>query len=213
MVGRVEAQVVERARRHHLSRACHGLLNVPLVALVNAREVGTLRELAVDKGILVVVGRGLVKVVAIDGVRGAEAGLEGQRRVRPDQHGHHAAAGGGPRGAGGVDGDVAREHNGVATVPLLGLYPRQRVEQGGSAAIARVGRGHALNVTVESKDAHQRGLDALGLVNEGLGADFEAADAHWVDLILFQQVRQRREHHGGDVLTVRAERELVHVER
>ena len=34
----------------------------------------------VDEGVLVVVGRGLVKVVAVDGVRGAQAGLKRQGR-------------------------------------------------------------------------------------------------------------------------------------
>ena len=51
-----------------------------------------------------------------------------------NEHGHDAAARGGTCGTGGVDRDVARKHHGVAAVPLLGLDPCQRVEQGGYEA-------------------------------------------------------------------------------
>ncbi len=92
-----------------------------------------------------------------------------------------------------LHGDVSREHDRIPTVPRAGLDPVNRVEYSGSRTIARVFRVHALNVGVAGLDekVHEDGLDGLGLVDDGLRSDLNTTDGTRVNVIFFQEIRDR----------------------
>ncbi len=56
--------------------------------------------------------------------------------------------------------------------------PRDAVEEGGGATVTSVSRVHSFDVGVLAslEQFHQHRLDALRLVDEGLGADFQTAN-------------------------------------
>lgn len=74
--------------------------------------------------------------------------VEYKRRVRPDEHGDGAGSAAGPSRPGGVHRDVAAHRQGQPSVPSRRLYPVDGIKEGGGAAVAGVGRVHALEVLV-----------------------------------------------------------------
>lgn len=55
----------------------------------------------------------------------------------------------------------------------------------------------------------QRRPGGLGLVDQGLGANFEASNEGWVNFVALQQARHRAEHHAVDVLAVAHKRHFL----
>ena len=62
-----------------------------------------------------------------------------------------------------------------------------RVEEGIGSAVAGVDRVNTLEVRVVAKQLHQDTLDGLGLVEDGLSTDLEAADRVGVDVVVLQE--------------------------
>lgn len=173
---------------------------VGLVAGINGLGVAAEGVLAIDNGVLA--GEvGLVEVVSVGEVGATETGLEDDRGVGANQHGNAASTTGGTGSTLGVQGNIAADNDGVTAVPGGGLEPVDAVEDSVGTAVAGVDGVNALDVGVAggSEELHQDGLDGLGLVQEGLGADLEAADGLGVDVVLLHEGGEGGESHGVDV--------------
>lgn len=53
--------------------------------------------------------------------------------------------------------------------------------------IARVFRINTLNIGVGGEEVHENSLDRLGLVNDGLGSNIEAANGVGINVVLLQE--------------------------
>lgn len=100
-----------------------------------------------------------------------------------------------------------KRHKGQRTVPRTGLHPVDGVEECGRAAVAGVGGVDALHVRVAGvlKQLHKDRLDGLGLVDDGLRADLQPADAVVGQGVPLHQPLDDRQAQRVDVLAVRAE--------
>ena len=181
IVRRVEARVVvavERGARRDEAELARHRVQLALQArpaLVHRGEVRCLAELAVDRCVFCI-ALGLVKVIHLARV-GAARAEDGERGVGADEHRHGAAATRRTRRPLLVNSNVAAYHHGVSAIPCRRLDPRDRVEEGRRAAVARVGRSDALEVRLAAEElCEQCRLHALRLVDERLGADLDAAD-------------------------------------
>jgi hypothetical protein len=178
---------------------------VGLVAGVHSLGVAANGEVAVYDGVL---ARkvGLVEVVCVLNIRAAETGVNGQGSVGADEHGDTAGSTGRASIALLVERDVAGDNNGVTTVPRRGLDPVDAVEQGVGAAVAGIDRVHTLDVVVAGlvEQLHQDGLDRLGLVEERLGTDFEAANRLGVNAVLLEERRKRRQGERVDICAAKS---------
>eukprot|EP00967_Tisochrysis_lutea_P140095 scaffold255466_cov29-Tisochrysis_lutea.AAC.3 len=159
---------------------------------VDPREVGLLRELAVDRGVLGVAPR-LVEVVDLDSVRCSRTD-HGERRVWTDEHCDGSAAARWARRARRIDGDVAADHQRIPPIPRARLDPRDGVEQGGGAAVARVRRRDALNIGVVTEELRLR-------------PDLEPPHLGGKYAVPLEESRASGKKHRCDVLAVVYERE------
>jgi len=141
-------------------------------------------------------------------VGATQAGLDDDGGVGANEHGDGAGTAGGPGVALGVEGDVAGDDDGVSAVPGGGLDPVDSVEEGVSTAVAGVDGVNALDAGVVAEELHEHGLDRLGLVQHGLGADLEAADGLSIDVVVLQQARGDGQGERVDVLAVVTEGHL-----
>lgn len=116
-------------------------------------------------------------------VAAPQAWLERQRRIWAYEHGHASGAASRSRVALFVERDVASHNNGVTAVPRGRLDPVESVEERVGTTIASVHSVNALNVRITAglEELHKHRLDGFGLVEEGFGADFEAADRGGID--------------------------------
>lgn len=143
-------------------------------------------EVAVDDRVLA--GQvGLVEVVGVLHVAATQTRLDNNRSVRANENGDGTSATGGAGSTLCVEGNVAGDNNGIAAVPGGGLDPVDAVEEGVGAAVAGVDGVDTLNVGVVAKQLHQDRLDRLGLVEDGLSANLEAADRVDVDVVVLEQ--------------------------
>lgn len=163
-------------------------LVVGLVAGIHCLGVAAEGEVSVDNGVF---ARkvGLVEVVCVPDVGTALASVHDNWRVGANKHGHASGSASRAGGALGVKGNVSCDDDGVTAVPARGLDPVDRVEQGVCAAVAGVYRVDTLDVVVARllKQLHQDRFHRLGLVQQRLGADLEAADCLGVDVVLLEQ--------------------------
>ena len=129
------------------------------------------------------------KVYEIGESKNKKHTFENDRGVRSDQHGAGSSATRGSCGALCVDSDVTGEDDGVPSVPGRRLDPIDSVENGGGGAIAGVFAIDALNIVVArlGEKVHEGCLDRFGLVDDGLGADFQTTDRFGVDVVFFEQ--------------------------
>lgn len=179
-----------------------GLLTgtVGLVAGIHGLGVAAEREVAVNDGVLA--GEvGLVEIVGVGDVGGTQTRLEDNRGIRTDQHGDTASTTGGAGSTSGVQSNVTANDDGITAVPGGGLEPVDAVEDGIGTTVAGVDGVDTLNVgvAVGGEQLHQDGLDGLGLVQEGLGADLETANGLGVDIVLLHHVGEGGQGHGVDV--------------
>ena len=179
------------------------------VAFVQRVQVADDGQATVHNRILRV-HHGLVEVVRVGDVCGSQAALEHERRVWSDEERNGAGAAGWPRATLGVERYVAHDDGRVASVPVARLDPVDGVEERRRAAEASVDVVDALDVRVAGalEQLHQARLDALGLVDERLGADVEAADLVRAHAPLVHEVVEHGEAHGVDVLVVESEAHL-----
>lgn len=103
--------------------------------------------------------------------------------------------------------NTTKDTKGLRTVPRTGLHPVDGVEEGGRAAVAGVGGVDALHVRVAGvlEQLHEDRLDRLGLVDDGLRADLQPADAVVGQAVALHQPLDHRQAQRVDVLAVRAE--------
>lgn len=171
-----------------LSLECCLTLVVGLVAGIDSLNVALDGEVAIDDGVL---ARqvGLVEVVYVPDIGATLAGLHNNGSVGADEHGNAASTAGRTGVALGVQRDVASDNDCVTAIPSRGLDPVDGVEQRVGATVARVHCVNTLNVVVAAllEQLHENGLDRLGLVEERLGADFQATDGLGVDVVLLEQ--------------------------
>ena len=162
-------------------------LVVGLVARIHGLGVAPHGEVAVDDGVLA--GEvWLVEVVRVLHVTPAESSLDDHWRIGTDQHGDSASSSGWAGIALGIERDVSGHDDGVPPIPRGRLNPVEGVEDGVGAAVAGIDGVHALDIGVVAEQLHKDGLDGLGLVEDGLRAHLEAANAVCVDLVLAEEV-------------------------
>lgn len=183
---------------------CHAILQLLLLLTVGA--VGSVQGfgVAVNGVVAVNVGVfageiGLVEIVSVLHVGPTQAWLDNNRRIRADEQSNAASSASGAGVALGVQGNVTSNDDTVASVPRRGLDPVDSVEEGVGASVAGVDRIHALDVGVVAEKLHQDGLDGLGLIQEGLRADFQAANRVGVDFVLLEEVGNSGQGKGVDV--------------
>lgn len=204
----VEGNIVEAIQRG-LDIGSTVAIGVAVLQLLLPRVVGLVGgvqslAVAVDGvvavNVRVLAGKvGLVEVVGVLHVRSTQTGLSNDGGVRADQHGNAASATGGTRVALGVKGNVASHNNGIPAVPGGRLDPVDGVEKGVGASVARVDGVNTLDVGVVAEQLHEDRLAGLGLVQEGLCADLEAANGVGVDLVLLEEVGNGGQSEGVDV--------------
>jgi hypothetical protein len=199
--GRMESHVVETVKRCLLLlrvavdtiavllrlQGCLALV-VGLVASVYSLSVALDGEVAVDNRVL---ARqvGLVEVVYVPDVRATLTGLHDNGGVRANEHGNATSTTGGAGIALGVQRDIASDNDGITTIPSGRFDPVDRVEQSVGATVARIHCVNTLNVVVAAlvEQLHENRLDRLGLVEQGLSADLEAANGLGVDVVLLEK--------------------------
>lgn len=173
---------------------------VGLVAGIHSLGVALDGEVAVDDGVL---ARqvGLVEVVRVADVGSPQTRLEDDGSIGADEHGHAASTTGGTSSALGVQGNITADHNGVTTIPRRGLNPVDAVEDGVGATVASVHGVDSLNVGVTGRleQLHQDRLDGLGLVEQSLRTNLQAANGLGVDVVLAEEGGEGGEGHGVDV--------------
>ena len=132
-----------------------------------------------------------------------------ERRIPSHEDRHGAGPARRTRRSPRVGRDVDRHDYRVPSVPGIGFYPRQCVEEGGRAAVASVHDRGPLDVGVAREEVHEHGLGALGFVDEGFGAHLEAADGHGIDAVFLEEGVRHGQSHGIDVLGVARDGEAV----
>jgi hypothetical protein len=175
---------------------------VGLVAGVYSLGVALDGEVAID--VRVLAGKvGLVEVVGVGDVAAAQTGLKHEGSVGADDHGDTSSATGGTGSSLGVQSDVASNHDGITAIPGRRLDPIDAVENSIGASVAGIDGIDALDVVVTRllEQLHQDGLDGFGLVEQGLGSDFQAADCLGVDFIFAKEGGEGSEGEGVDVFT------------
>lgn len=173
---------------------------VRLVAGIDRLGVALDREVAIDDRVLARQIR-LVEIIGMRNVGAAETRLKHNRRIGADKEGDAASATRGTRVALGIQRNVTAHDNSITAIPGRRLNPVDGVENGVGPAIARVDCVDAFDVGVARglEQLHQHGLDRLGLVQNGLGADFEAANGLGVDVVLAQEGGEGGQGDGIDV--------------
>lgn len=177
-----------------------GLLTdiVGLVAGVDGLSVALQGEVAVDNRVLA--GEiGLVEIVGVGHVGGTETGLEDNRGIGTDDHGDATSTTSGAGSTSSVQSNITTDNNGVTAVPGRGLEPVDAVEDSVGTTVAGVDVVHTLDVGVLTEELHENGLDGLGLVQESLSANLEAADGLGVDVVLVEEGGESGQGHGVDV--------------
>jgi hypothetical protein len=159
---------------------------------------------AIDNGVLA--GEvGLVEIICVGEVGGTETGLEDDRSIGANDHGNATSTTSGTGSTSGVQGNITADHNGITTIPGGGLEPVDAVEDGVGATVAGVDVVDTLNVgvSVRSEKLHENGLDGLGLVQQGLGANLESSNGLGVDVVFVHEGGEDGEGHGVDVCRAR----------
>jgi len=79
----------------------------------------------------------------------------------------------------------------MTTIPRARFNPVDGIEEGSCSAIAGVLRVDTFDVEVTrlGEQVHERGLHALGLVDDGFSANVNTADRFWVNIVLFEEAR------------------------
>jgi len=173
---------------------------VGLVAGIDGLGVAAEGVLAVDNGVLAGQVR-LVKVVGVGEVGATETGLEDDGGIGTNQHGDTASTAGRAGSTLGIQSNVTADNDGITAVPGGRLEPVDAVEDGVGATVTRVDGVNTLNVGVamRGEQLHQDGLDGLGLVQEGFGADLKATNGLGVDVVLVHEGGESGQAHGVDV--------------
>ena len=185
------------------------LLNKLGVAGIEGLEVADVGEVSIDNRVR---GRevGLVKVIDVLHVRGASSTLDGEGSVGSDEHDDGTTSSSGTRRAFCVLSNIGGDDKSVASVPGRALNPREGVEEGVGSSVAGVHGVDTLDVRVTTllEKLHEVGLGGLGVIEDGLGGNLEAADILVVDVVLFHEVGDGREADGVNVLVVLHESEF-----
>lgn len=145
-------------------------------------------ELAIDDGVFAS-KIWLVEVVGVSHVGTSQTWLHGEWCIRADQHSYATSSASGSRSSLGIERNVSSHDDGVSSIPGRRLEPVDGVEEGVGTTVASIHGIHTLNRGVFTKQLHEDRLDGLGLVEDGLGTDFETSNGVGVDLVLAQQVR------------------------
>lgn len=92
-----------------------------------------------------------------------------------------------------VDCDITCENNRIATIPRRTLNPIYSVENSSCGAITSVDVIDTFNIAVSGlfEELHKNGLDRFGLVNDGFGTNLDATNRLRVDVVFFEQRRDR----------------------
>ena len=199
--GSVESQVVETVEGglgestlgRAISVAVRTLGEKGLTLVVGAiggiESLGVAVDRIVSVNIGVLAGKvGLVEIVGVGHVAATKTGLEDNRGVRADQESDGASAAGRTSIALGIESDITSNNKTVPAIPGGGLDPVNGVENSVGATIASVDSVDTLDVGVVAKQLHQNRLDGLGLVEDGLGTDLEAADRVGVDIVVLEEL-------------------------
>lgn len=173
---------------------------VGLVTGVNSLGVAADGVVTVDVRVLAGEVR-LVEIVDVSHVSATETGLEDDGRIGTDEEGNAASTASRAGISLLVESNVTSDNNRVAAVPSGGLNPVDSVENSVSAAVAGVHGIDTLDVGVAglSEELHKHRLDGLGLVEQSLGADFEAANVLGIDIVLLDERRDGGEGKRVDV--------------
>ena len=117
--------------------------------------------------------------------------LNDQGSARTDEHSARTSTTSRASRASSVNGNVTADNEGIAAVPAAALDPVDGVEEGRRAAVAGILGVDALDVVVASllKEVHEDGLGSFGLVDDGLCANFKAANSARVNVVLLEEVR------------------------
>lgn len=214
--GGVEGHVVEAVERKLGRVSVRGsavgdaslALVVVAVGGVKSLLVAVDGVVTIDDGVLAS-QIGLVEVVDVVHVGATEAGLSDNRGVRADEHGNAASTTGRTSVALGVESDVASDDNGVTAVPGRRLDPVDGVEEGVGATVASIDGVNTFNALVVIEELHEDRLDGLGLVENGLGTDLEAANRGRIDIVVLEEARGSGQGEGVDVCIVRVRRESL----
>jgi len=122
----------------------------PLIKIRHqGREVALNGQLSVDSRILWAHLR-LVKVVDVLNVSSPKSALQNEWSVGSNEHGNCSGTSRGTRVTRCVDGDVGADCDGIASVPIRGLDPCDRVEEGSGSAVAGVSRINPFHVSVST---------------------------------------------------------------
>lgn len=160
-------------------------LVVGLIRGIESLTVAVDREVTVD--IRVFAGQvGLVEVISVLHISTTNACVNGDGSIRANQQGNGASTSRGPGIALGVQRNVASHNNGVTTIPGRRLDPVDGIEDSVGAPVASVDSVDTLDVGVLSEQLHKHRLHRLRLVENGLGADLEAANRVDIDLVVLE---------------------------
>lgn len=119
--------------------------------------------------------------------RSAGLTLEDDGGVGSDEHGNGTSTTNGTSSTLSIDGNITSNDKSVTAIPRGRLDPVDGVEQSRGSTVAGVFGVDALDVGVVAKEVHQDSLDRLGLVDQGLGADVDAADGGGRNLVLVEE--------------------------
>ena len=146
---------------------------ISLVALINSLSIASVGEMTIDIGVLA--GQvGLVEIVDVADVAGAETRLKYDRSIGTNDHGDTSSSTSRTSCALGVQSNITADDDSVTAIPGRRLDPVDAVEDGVGASVAGVDSVDTLNVGVTRlfEKLHENGLDRLGLIQESLGSDF-----------------------------------------
>lgn len=165
---------------------CGLTLVVCLVTSINGLGVALDGEVTIDDRVLA--GQvWLVKVICVLHVTSTKSLLHHNWRIRANQHGDHTGATGWARGTLGVQGDIASNNQSISSIPSRRLDPVDGIKDGVGATVASIDSINALDVGVVTEELHKNRLDGLGLVENGLGTDFQATNGVGVNVVLAQE--------------------------
>ena len=210
--GSMETHVVEAVERslRSISAVAVGTLllrlalHVITVSGIESLGVAGQREVAVENRVLA--GEvGLVKVVGVLHVGTPQTGLGHNRGVRANKHGDATGTTSGPGIALSIEGNVSSNDDSISTIPGRRLNPVHGVKESVGTTVAGVDGIDTLNASVVPEQLHQDGLDGLGLVENRLGTDLEAANGVRVDVVVLEKPGDGGQSKGVNVCKQRGQ--------